>query len=280
MRRGPARDHGVSVVEAAFVLPLLLFFVFGLIDLGMWTFNANQATNAARDGARIGILGYAQADVEGSDDWDAIVETIEARLPGQTVDGVEVTCVDPDGVVLTCADARVDVDRIRVEVDWTWTLVTPVAAAIGVDEGVAEGSATMAIVGRPVPGTSTAVPDSTTTTTTTTTVEQPPEGCTVDSLDISPDPIARSGNGASQLGEGLQIDFTTNGSADCSGLRIELDSSHSSPTTKEVSCGCGDGPTSFTWTYVGSSNVWQSGDGAVRIYNGDVLLDSDTFHVN
>ena len=48
------RERGASVVEAAIVAPLFFLFVFAIIELGVFLFNANAVSNASRDGAREG----------------------------------------------------------------------------------------------------------------------------------------------------------------------------------------------------------------------------------
>ncbi len=291
MSRPRRNDRGVTIVEAAFALPIMLLFISGLIDLGMWTFNTNQATNAARDGARAGILSYQLADVAGSADHDAVVTAVRKHLPADTVDESEITveCLTSSGAPVTCADAQIDTDRIRVAVDWSWNLVTPVAPIVGVREGAARGSATMAIVGLPLSGgssttTSTTTTSTTTTTTTpdsTTTTTEPPAACAVEDLTISPDPISRTSKGASQLSEALYIDFTTNGSISCGELTVELVSSHTNPTTETANVApVEDGSADYSWTYVGSSNIWKAGTGTVRIVQGATVLATDTFQVN
>lgn len=292
MRSARRSDRGVTIVEAAFALPILMMFIFGLVDIGMWTFNSNQATNAAKDGARAGILDYRLADVPDSPHWDAIVEKVESRLPGRRIEQISISCVNPTGTRLqdlvparSCSSATVDVDRMRVDVEWNWALVTPIAGIVGVDEGRAAGSATMTIVGSPLAPSSTpstTVPESTTSTTA---ASQPCALAASTQVTVSPNPVERSsGNDSKQLETGLTIDFTTNGSTACSGLRIELDSTYKDNANKsetlKVGCGCGDGPSAYSWTYVGSANIWAKGTGEVRVYNGANLLGSRSFTVN
>lgn len=61
------RDRGAAAVEMALVMPLLVLFAFGIIDMGR-LFNAEiQLSQAAREGARIAALGlptYDEADAE------------------------------------------------------------------------------------------------------------------------------------------------------------------------------------------------------------------------
>jgi hypothetical protein len=50
------RQRGVSAVEFALVLPLLLVILFGIIDFGFMLYDKAMITNAAREGARAGIV--------------------------------------------------------------------------------------------------------------------------------------------------------------------------------------------------------------------------------
>lgn len=272
-------SRGVTIVEAAFAFPILLTFIFGLVDLGMWTFNANQATNAARDGARLGILDYKTA--ESGTQHEAIVAAVRARLEDAKVqaEDVDVRCVDPDGTSVACSTATVDVHRIRVEVEWAWDLVTPVATILGYDRGAATGSATMKIVGRPLP------PSSTSATSTTTTTAPP--GCAVSSLTV-PTSVARTrknGSPTRQLASPVLVEFVTNGSAACTDLRVMLQSADDSSGNRSVSIDCGcdyeprDRPNYF-WSYDGSDNIWsKAGTAYARVFNGSVLLKEATFQI-
>ncbi len=49
-------QKGASAVEFAIVLPLLLIFIFGIIEFGILFYNKAVITNASREGARAGIV--------------------------------------------------------------------------------------------------------------------------------------------------------------------------------------------------------------------------------
>ena len=49
-------QKGATVVEFAIVLSLLLALIFGIIEFGLAIFNRQVITNAAREGARAGIV--------------------------------------------------------------------------------------------------------------------------------------------------------------------------------------------------------------------------------
>ena len=64
-RQRGRRQQGAELVEFAFVLPLLLFLIAGIIDFGFLFQGYEVITNAAREGARVGVLpGYADADIQ------------------------------------------------------------------------------------------------------------------------------------------------------------------------------------------------------------------------
>lgn len=262
------RESGVTVVEAAFALPVLLMFIFGLVDLGMWTFNANQATSAARDGARAGILDFRDADELSGTSRPRIEAAVEARLAGQDVEVIDIACVDSTGAVVDCANARVDADAIRVDVEWTWNLVTPVAVILGYDEGRARGSATMTLVGRPRASGDLAAP--------TITTDSGTSSCSLTAVSVT-SPVHTTKNGASQLAEPLDVGFAVEDLSACPDLRIELYSGHGGDTpTETVTCGCGEDAAALGWSYVGSHNVWKAGVGGwVRILAGTHLLTVD-----
>jgi hypothetical protein len=58
-------ERGAELVEFALVLPLLLLVALGILDFGLLFQRYEVVTNAAREGARVGVLpGYAPADAD------------------------------------------------------------------------------------------------------------------------------------------------------------------------------------------------------------------------
>ena len=49
-------QRGTSAIEFAIVLPLLVVFVFGIIEFGLIFYNKAMVTNASREAARAGIV--------------------------------------------------------------------------------------------------------------------------------------------------------------------------------------------------------------------------------
>lgn len=49
-------NRGASIVEFAIIAPLLFMLFFGIIEMGIYIYNQQMLTNAAREGARVGII--------------------------------------------------------------------------------------------------------------------------------------------------------------------------------------------------------------------------------
>lgn len=98
-------ERGAELVEFAFILPVLLFVVVGIIDFGFMFRNYEILTNAAREGARLGALAeYDIPDVRarvkqyaasaGLDQALVVPEPVEVDIPmgitGQTAKAIKV----------------------------------------------------------------------------------------------------------------------------------------------------------------------------------------------
>lgn len=100
-------SSGQELVEYALILPLLLLLTLGILEFGIIIYQYNAVGNAAREGARVGII---RANNDG---------TIEAAARAMT------TALDP-------ADLTVSIDRsqaglIEVQVDY---IATPISGIV------------------------------------------------------------------------------------------------------------------------------------------------------
>lgn len=58
-------EKGSELIEFALVAPVLILLLAGIFDFGMMFRSFEAVTNAAREGARVGVLpGYADVDVQ------------------------------------------------------------------------------------------------------------------------------------------------------------------------------------------------------------------------
>ena len=105
-RRAAALVHeasGAELVEFALALPMLLFLVAGIFDMGFLFNNYETLTNAAREGARVAVVpGWSETDVEdrvkqylqadgmNPDAAETTTTPVEIELPGGSVSGVKV----------------------------------------------------------------------------------------------------------------------------------------------------------------------------------------------
>ena len=107
-----ARERGSELIEFAIVLPLLLLLIAGIVDFGLLFQRYEVVTNAAREGARVGVLpDYSFADVPGrvadyisagglSGTANTTVESVTIPAPGgTTVPGIRVTVTYPHSFV-------------------------------------------------------------------------------------------------------------------------------------------------------------------------------------
>jgi len=109
VRRKPA--EGQELVEYALVLPLFLLLVLGLIEFAVLFFSYNTIANAAREGARYGII------------YDEDTAGIEDRVEALVLD--RALGMDPGALsVQATRTGTIAVGTIRVEVTYQAPLLT------------------------------------------------------------------------------------------------------------------------------------------------------------
>jgi Flp pilus assembly protein TadG len=78
-------ERGAELIEFAIVAPILIFIIAGLVDFGMMFRTYEAVTNAAREGARVGVLpGYNPPDVQ---------TRVDAYLAASGLSGTRTTTV-------------------------------------------------------------------------------------------------------------------------------------------------------------------------------------------
>lgn len=108
---GGRKDSGQGLLEFALVIPLLMLIVLGLFDLGYAVFIDNMIANAAREGARVGIV-RTKTD-------DDIEARIYAAAPGLNLP----SC--PSCITIDPSPERTFGSPITVTVTMTYTPMTP-----------------------------------------------------------------------------------------------------------------------------------------------------------
>src|SRR5829696_8647198 len=90
-----ARRRGATVVEAAFVLPIMLLLLFGIFEYCRFVFLLQVCENAAREGARFAVARTGDGETTTSDVQAYVTDRMSGRqndLAGYTV---TVQNVDP-----------------------------------------------------------------------------------------------------------------------------------------------------------------------------------------
>lgn len=129
-RRRRTDSRGAAVIEFALILPLLMIMLAGILDYGQIHFTRLTMTNAAREGARVGVtLPEANAQAAAvaaassylsSAHVDAVVT---ATVPSQANPSVTVTVtIDPFKPLIGLIPTP---GRLSVSASMRWELATP-----------------------------------------------------------------------------------------------------------------------------------------------------------
>ena len=169
MSRGHRKSRGQALVEFAFVLPIFLLMLFGLLDMGRFVYMNSVLSQAAREGARLAAV---EASWIGSADpscgsfggpvcpanlaaLQADVKAAANRMvtPFATMSNVYLSCDAPANIPSgnwtgsTCLNntpGGTIANVVSVRVVLTFTPITPVVGQI-VGSITTSGSATMVI---------------------------------------------------------------------------------------------------------------------------------------
>jgi Flp pilus assembly protein TadG len=83
-------ERGAELIEFALIAPILIFIIAGIVDFGMMFRTYEAVTNAAREGARVGVLpGYNPPDVG---------TRVNAYLAASGLTAVPLSCAARPGV--------------------------------------------------------------------------------------------------------------------------------------------------------------------------------------
>lgn len=122
LRRRSSRRATV-LIEMALVLPLLVLFLFGMMEYGWIFLNMQHITTAARHGARMGV----KADATSGDVTAAVASVMSSAGLGGS--GYMVSFSDPAGLA-TGAELRVTVAVTYANIELTGIPVIPVPATL------------------------------------------------------------------------------------------------------------------------------------------------------
>lgn len=116
-------QRGVSAVEFALVLPILLLLTFGIIEFSILLFDKAVITNASREGARLGVVYGTDAAGTYKAKTDAeICAAIKGYADGLLINlgsSTDTLTCDPADVVISPA-SRTSTDDLTVTVKFTY----------------------------------------------------------------------------------------------------------------------------------------------------------------
>ena len=123
------RDDGAALIEAAFVLPMLLFVSIGIIEFGRAFQTWQIVTNAAREGARVAVLGGMSDDAVKTRVKDYLKMGIDSPS------SAEITINRTTTVSLGGA-ATASASRVQVDYPFTFIVLQPLAQMLVKDSTV------------------------------------------------------------------------------------------------------------------------------------------------
>jgi Flp pilus assembly protein TadG len=113
---------GAELIEFALVLPLLLLIIAGIIDFGFLFQSYEAVTNAAREGARVGVLpGYSGADVQAR---------VSSYISASGLPNTAPAATTPRSVA-TGGGPPVDVIEVTVTYPHAFMVLGPISALLG-----------------------------------------------------------------------------------------------------------------------------------------------------
>jgi len=111
-------EKGQALVEFTLLVPIFLLLLFAIIDFGMGFYSWITVTNAAREGARLGVVMATSQQIE-----DRVYQT--ADLPNEST---QMT------VTVTNAQGQPG-ESVVVKVDYDYDLITPLAGIVSFISG-------------------------------------------------------------------------------------------------------------------------------------------------
>jgi Flp pilus assembly protein TadG len=135
------REHGATIVEFAFLLPILIILIFGIVEFGRLGFAFTEVWSAAREGARYATtVGDANGDgVPNFVDCDGIRDAARDKLAMSSLDDgqILVDYSDAGGTLLANCQGGPDPQaagtistgtQIKVTTVGTFDAIVPVIA--------------------------------------------------------------------------------------------------------------------------------------------------------
>jgi Flp pilus assembly protein TadG len=124
LRRLWKADSGAELIELAIALPILLLVTCGIIDFGIMFQRYEVVTNAAREGARVGVLqDFTATDVQNRVNAYLAASGLAASAPAPTV--------TYSTVPISAGGPSISVVKVVVQYPHQFVFLGPAAALFG-----------------------------------------------------------------------------------------------------------------------------------------------------
>jgi Flp pilus assembly protein TadG len=129
-RRDRRRRRGQSLVEFAVVLPVFLLILAGVLDFGLGLYSQMTIINAAREGARLGVVEPGNVS--------AIHDRVLGMSAGLDASSLTITttCLRPTSpsTFVACTSPQWQSgDSVKVKVDYVYRMIWPLAFGTQLD---------------------------------------------------------------------------------------------------------------------------------------------------
>jgi Flp pilus assembly protein TadG len=114
MMRVLKNQKGQALVEFAVILPLLLLLIMGIIEFGMMLNSYLTVRNVSREGARAGIVGSTNAEIE---------NTIISTSPNLEESKLTINITPAEG-------SRKSGDTLTVQLNYKYELIVPIISSL------------------------------------------------------------------------------------------------------------------------------------------------------
>ena len=127
--KGLKNQNGQALVEFAIILPILLMLVMGILQFGMMLNAYLTIENASREGARAGIIGSSDAEIQ-----NLVISTSPGLDPERLT--VIITPDEPD---------RKSGDTLTVQITYNYNLIVPIISSLFDNVVVLKGQTSMRV---------------------------------------------------------------------------------------------------------------------------------------
>jgi len=135
LRRITRGERAQSLVEFAFVVPMLLILVFGIIDFGLGLRAYISVSSATREGARYAAVGNPAGTFTagGSGECNGSTTTTVVGKTCNTLKGLDLAHIDD--VTVTYPSGKSPGESVVVEMDYEYEYITPVQRIVNFFSG-------------------------------------------------------------------------------------------------------------------------------------------------